>query len=268
MFLLCFLYSYLNMFCDIIKFVYYYTMFMDKKIEEAKKWFREQIVKSHVENTKKLIRANEFKINPFLISYLANFLTGNSSPESIAKVLIYPRILATSISTSFGTRAQSLFTDEGIGSYGSAIEGIDIEFFDSVDCRKKYCQLKAGPQTINKDDVETIHGHFKKLRGIAKTNNLAIDVNDLIIGVLYGSQDDLSANYKALANEHHYPVFVGEEFWYRLTGDKNFYHKLIIALSEVAEEFDSTGLIEDTIKALAQDDEIKRISNSIDKENR
>lgn len=236
---------------------------MDRKIEEAKIWFREQIVKSHIENTKKLANVDEFNINPFLINYLANFLTGNSSPESIAKVLIYPRILATSISTSFGQRAQSLFTDEGIGSYGSSIEGIDIEFIDYVDGRKKYCQLKAGPQTINKDDVGSIDGHFKKIRGRAKTNSLSIGITDLIIGVMYGTKEQLSAHYKTVENEYHYPVYVGEEFWYRLTGDNSFYYKLIKALTEVAEEFDSQKLIEDTIQSLARDEEIRKISYSI-----
>lgn len=235
---------------------------MDKKINEAKVWFKDQIVKAHVENTKKLTNSKEFKINPFLTRYLANFLTGNSSPESIAKVLVYARILATSISTSFGQRAQTLFTDEGIGSYGSGTPGIDIEFVDAIDGRKKYCQLKAGPQTINKDDVETIHNHFKKLKGIAKINCLPIGVNDLIIAVMYGTRDELSANYKALETEYSYPVFVGEEFWYRLTGDHRFYQKLIEALSEVAEEFDSAKLIEDTIRALAMDEEIQKISGN------
>ena len=32
-----------------------------------------------------------------------------------------------------------------------------------IDGEKKYCQLKSGPDTINKDDVETIAGHFKSV---------------------------------------------------------------------------------------------------------
>jgi len=47
-------------------------------------------------------KASEFNINPFTATYLANFLTGDASPESIAKALIYPRILGTSINTTFG----------------------------------------------------------------------------------------------------------------------------------------------------------------------
>ena len=44
---------------------------------------------------------------------------------------------------------------------GSTTSGMDIEFTDQTDGRKKYCQLKAGPNTINADDVETIAGHFQ-----------------------------------------------------------------------------------------------------------
>ncbi|HFC30488.1 MAG TPA: hypothetical protein ENJ44_05540, partial [Oceanospirillales bacterium] len=34
---------------------------------------------------------------------------------------------------------------------GSLIKGIDIEFFDKVDKRTKWCQLKSGPNTINSE---------------------------------------------------------------------------------------------------------------------
>ena len=54
-------------------------------LSDAKEWFKESFAKSHIENTEKLTDPNEFKINHFTAVYLANFLTGNSEPESIAK---------------------------------------------------------------------------------------------------------------------------------------------------------------------------------------
>ena len=74
-------------------------------LNKAQKWFR-QTSKKHIVNTKKLTKASSFDINPFLAVYLANFLSGNSKPESIAKALVYPRALGTSITTSFGTNIQ------------------------------------------------------------------------------------------------------------------------------------------------------------------
>ncbi len=53
-----------------------------------------------------------------------------------------------------------------------------------------------------------------------------------------------------------YPVYVGEEFWMRLTGDKNFYFDLINAIVEVSEEIEKNisnekDLLEDVIEKLA-----------------
>ncbi len=138
---------------------------MDKKekqhlLNKAREWFRTGIIQNHIKNAGKLKDDKKFDINPFLAVYLSNFLTGNSAPESIAKALLYPRVLATSITTSFGTNIQK-FAQEVLSSFGSTTSGIDIEFTDQIDGHKKYCQLKSGPNTIYKDDVETIAGHFK-----------------------------------------------------------------------------------------------------------
>jgi hypothetical protein len=86
-----------------------------------------------------------------LFKYLANFLTGNDNAESIAKALVLPRILGSSINgTSFGMKVQKLIGQlfQGLGSTTS---GIDIEFIDGIDGRRKYCQLKSWSNTINHD---------------------------------------------------------------------------------------------------------------------
>tara|TARA_R110001592_G_scaffold53528_1_gene164106 strand:+ start:418 stop:663 length:246 start_codon:yes stop_codon:yes gene_type:complete len=80
-------------------------------------------------------------------------------------------------------RIQKLISELFEG-FGSTTPGIDIEFIDSIDGRKKYCQLKSGPNTINHDDVETIFGHFKGTINLARTNNLNIGINDMIVGVI------------------------------------------------------------------------------------
>lgn len=171
---------------------------MDEKqkqiiLTSAKEWFRESIATNHKNNTEKLGDPKTFNINPFLVNYLANFLTGNNSPESIAKALIYPRALGTSITTSFGTNMQR-FASDVLKGFGSMISGIDIEFVDQIDGERKYCQLKAGPNTINKDDVETIAGHFTSAKNLARTNNIRVGVGDLIVGVLYGTEAELNAH--------------------------------------------------------------------------
>ncbi|TNH03733.1 restriction endonuclease [Testudinibacter sp. TR-2022] len=229
-------------------------------LNAAKTWFRETIASNHIKNTEKLIDPKEFNINPFLTVYLANFLTGNSNAESIARALLYPRVLGTSISTSFGQNMQS-FINVIQNAVGSAASGMDIEFTDQIDGRKKYCQLKAGPNTINKDDVETIAGHFKAVRNLSRTNNLRIPNDDMIVGVLYGEPDDLSSHYKRITRQYDYDVIVGREFWHRLSGDEKFYYELIQAVGSVASEADFSEDLEQVVRKLAATDIVQKLSN-------
>jgi len=219
-------------------------------LSKAKTFFKDMIVTSHIKNTKKLTTLKEFNINPFLLDYLANYLTGNNNPESLAKALIYPRVLSTSITTTFGTQLQ-YFCSSVLSGFASTTSGIDIEFIDQIDGRKKYCQIKAGPNTINKDDVATIIGHFRGIKDLARTNRLDVRFDDLIVGVFYGTPSQLSMHYRNIAKEH--TVLVGEEFWYHLTGDTNFYNDLISAVGEVAIEEDGREVLNETIEALAED---------------
>ncbi len=220
-------------------------------IEKAKDFFREEIFKPHLENgCVKASKLKSYNINPFLVKYLACFLEGDDSPRSIAKALILPRVLGTSINTSFGGKTQKMINTLFDG-YGSVVSGIDIEFIDAVDGRKKYCQVKAGPETINKDDVTTISDHFKAVRNLARVNNMNIGLDDLVIGVLYGQQSDLSANYKKLQNQ--YPVMTGSDFWYHLTGEQDFYEQLTNAIGEIALEYNGVEQLEEMINTLASE---------------
>lgn len=86
---------------------------------------------------------------------------------------------------------------------------------------KMWIQIKAGPQTINKDDVATIVGHFQAAIRLSRTNNLHISSDNCVVGVFYGEPKDLSANYRKTDKD--FPVYIGRDFWHRLTGDEDFY---------------------------------------------
>lgn len=222
-------------------------------IESGKEYFRTTIIPNHLKNLNKLTLAS-FNINPFLINYLAAFLCGNTEPRSLAKALVYPRILGTSLNTSFGQNIQVFISSlEEVTGGASGIEGIDIEFVDAIDGRRKYCQCKAGPQTINKEDIATILGHFKYLMNKSRLDRMGLQFDDLIVGVLYGERDNLSANYKVI--NAHYPVMCGADFWERLTGDKEFYNRLAKAFGEVVEEdgINGSALILKKVDEIAQE---------------
>jgi hypothetical protein len=219
-------------------------------VEKAKSFFKERIVPKHLANKKNLKDLKNFNINPFTHKYLAQFAFGNDDPESMAKALIYPRVLGTSISTTFGNQLQ-YFCNEVLSSFASTTSGIDIEYNDAFDGRHKYCQVKAGPTTINNDDVATIKGHFTAIKNLARVNRLTgfNPMYDCVVGVLYGDEQSLSPSYKKIGED--YTVLVGDAFWEHLTGDSLFYGKLIGAFAEVAKEMDYSKILNKLIDEVA-----------------
>jgi hypothetical protein len=222
-------------------------------ISKSKDWFREKVAPAHIQKVQEAasFSAGDFNINPFLVKYLANFIAGEATFDSVARALILPRVLGSSINTIFGMRVQSFITDTLGTTFGSQIPGMDIEFVDYIDGRKKFCQVKAGPRTINSDDVRPIKDKFGSARRLASQNNLPVQLNDYVVGVLYGTPGDLSGHYLEIKKD--FPVFVGQEFWERLTGEKDFYLELSNALAEVADEYDGVAVLEDSISKLAAD---------------
>ncbi len=228
-------------------------------LDKAEDWFENSLVKRHLANTLKLENAKEFSVNPFLALYLANFLGGDSTSLSVAKGLIYARALGTSVTTTFGNAMQK-FTSEVLGAYGSAIAGIDLEFEDQIDGRHKYCQLKLGPNTINKDDVETIAGHFNEVHRRARINHLNVAQTDLIVGTTYGENNDLSGHYRRLTSQYNIVVYAGSEFWRRLTGDEDFFDDLVGRIRSVASKTNFAKELDEVISKLAKTEEIVEIS--------
>ena len=59
--------------------------------------------------------------------------------------------------------------------------------------------------------------------------------------------------------QYHYPVIVGQEFWYRLTGDDLFYSDLIKAIGSVACEADYSQEFKKIIQSLSESKEIQSL---------
>ena len=110
----------------------------DEILIRARTWFEKTIVEGHFKRTAKLSRPSEFSINPFLAPYLSAFTTGSVSAEGVARALVLSRALGTSISTSFGGNLQSFISDVLPEAQGSLTSGVDIEFTDRLDGKRKY----------------------------------------------------------------------------------------------------------------------------------
>jgi hypothetical protein len=229
----------------------------DDLINDIVEYFRLYIFENHISSS---IKANSklknYNINPIVVKYLSKVIDNDYTPIGVAKALFYPRVLGTSINTSFGTRIQNMFVELNIAE-GSLIKGMDIEFIDKLDKRKKWCQLKSGPNTINSEDVKPLIKKFTDTINLARTNKALSKINntDFIVGVLYGEQEDLSMHYKIIDKIH--PVIIGQDFWYRLTGFDDFYQGLVDNLQTLIANLDTQNLINVGVEELS-----KEIENS------
>ncbi len=221
-------------------------------------YFEEHVFLKHIDAIiKKHSKLKSYNINPIVVKYLSQLLDSEYTPEGVAKALFLPRVLGTSINTSFGTRIQKMFIDLDLAD-GSMIKGMDIEFIDKVDNRKKWCQLKSGPNTINSEDVKPLIQKFTKTINLARTNSAFSKCRntDFIVGVLYGKASELSSHYLTIDQAH--PVYIGRDFWHRITGIPDFYENLVISLHASIGQIDAKNAIEEGCSALA--DEIRNSS--------
>lgn len=214
-------------------------------------YFETKIFESHKNNVlKNHSKLRAYKINPIIVKYLSKVLEDDFTPLGIAKALFYPRVLGTSINTSFGTQIQKMFVDVGLAD-GSLIKGMDIEFIDKLDNRKKWCQLKSGPNTINSEDVAPLLNKFSTVINLARTNSINLNNNDLILGVLYGDKSQLSQHYMRIDKNH--PVIIGKEFWHRITGYPDFYSELVAELDMLIINIDTEDFFKEGYLALAKE---------------
>ncbi|WP_052596954.1 PmeII family type II restriction endonuclease [Aureispira sp. CCB-QB1] len=223
----------------------------EELLEIVKEYFKESIFDTHRTNVEKVhCKLKSYRINPIVVKYLSKVLENDFTPIGIAKALFYPRVLGTSINTSFGTRIQNMFVAIGLAK-GSLIKGMDIEFIDKVENRKKWCQLKSGPNTINSEDVKPLINKFTKVANLARTNSIQLNNSDLILGVLYGEEKQLSQHYKNI--DKTYPVIVGRDLWHRITGFPNFYPKLVSELDTLILNLETKDFFKEGYLALSKE---------------
>lgn len=228
----------------------------EQLIREFEAWYADVVIKRQVDNVRKAGKIEAHTFNPFLAPLTYAFFTdreallnepsanesANMIAHGIAKALVYQKVAGTSISTSFGTNIQKFIAAQlekrGLGG-ATLVSGMDIEFIankGTPEERTKYMQIKAGPQTINYDDVETIKNHFNDARNLARTNDKKVQAEDFMVGVIYGEREELSGNYRKIESETPHRILIGRELWTTLFGDENLYDALIAAASKCTTE--------------------------------
>jgi len=92
---------------------------------------------------------------------------------------------------------------------------------------------------------------FNAVANLARTNVIDLNNSDLVLGVLYAEEVQLSQHYKII-NET-YPVLVGQDLWHRLTGFELFYPKLIVSLNQMIFDLETETLLLDGATKLAKE---------------
>ena len=240
---------------------------MEEALEQQiKNFLKEEFVKPIRKKIEKGIKLKDFNINPFISISVSSGMCGCVSGENIAKALLYPRVFGTSISTTFGDKMQKLCTNY-LGAVASGINGMDIEFEDKKEPQRVVAQLKAGPNTINSGDVSPIVEDMKAASRLLRQNRTQV-MPIFAVCISYGEITQISSHYKNISKEEvgsqtNIPVYIGKDFWFRLTGNENFYSELLTLFIEAFEEEDCSGLFQTNLESLAREIEEKYFVNGV-----
>lgn len=199
----------------------------------GKEYFRRTIIPNHKSKFETL-GLNDFKIDFSIIKYLAGSHCKTAETQHLlAMALVYPKVIETSIKTCFEQNNQSFISQlSQIIGETSEINGIDFEYVDAIDGRRKYCLCKSIIDE-EKDLVEILCDCKKAMHAIDDEDWMnAID--DIVVVVPFGKKEELPEAYNTIATT--YTVLCGAEFWEHLTGYSDFYNRMLAGFCLVLDE--------------------------------
>jgi hypothetical protein len=225
---------------------------LKQKIHEYFRVEFAEVLKAKIEKGYPL---DDFNVNPFTLVALSGGVLGEPSISNMARALIYPRVLGTSLNTSFGDKMQKLCV-AFLGAEASGVPGMDFHFDDKVSGGRVYMQLKAGPNTINKDDVDPILVKMLTAYRLLRQNMAGQNIPLFAMGIAYGTIDEISGHYKkiqssSVGGQEGVPIYIGKDLWHRITGNPNFYVELVNIFVELFKNEDSSEALERAVSALA-----------------
>lgn len=228
--------------------------------EKLKAYFKAEFAEQILEKLKSGHPLSSFNVNPLVLISLSSGVYGTLTPLNMAKALLYPRVFGTSVSTNFGDKMQKMCV-QILGARASGTSGMDIEFEDQVEDQNVIMQLKAGPNTINSGDVKQILMEMNSAYRLLRQNR-SNDMPTFAMGITYGAIEDISGHYKKIrsspvGSQTENPIYIGQDFWHRLTGSPDFYSEMISLFVDVFEKEDYSPLLQEDLDRLAAEIESK-----------
>jgi hypothetical protein len=169
----------------------------------------------------KKIQIDTIDLNPFLLRIL-----GLNTPESIAEFCVSQRV-ERSVVTTYGTRVQRIAKE--ICGRGTGVEGADICVEE--DGRRYYVQIKAGPNTTNKDIVNSIN---RLLHSAERRDENGVG----LLGMTYGTRDRVSSITQRYSS---IDWLIGREFWEFISNDPLCAKSIFELAGQVAERSANEG---------------------------
>lgn len=152
------------------------------------------------------IDINNIDFNPLLLRLL-----GFTSAKEIAEFIIAERI-ERSVVTSYGQRIQTIA--KIITERGTGVEGADI--CKEKDNRRYYIQLKAGPNTPDKDMMKSIN---TLLQSATRRNRGSV----ALLGMTYGKTERVSSIIQKYSQ---IDWLIGKKFWAFISDQPDFARQL------------------------------------------
>lgn len=163
--------------------------------------------------------------NPYL--YRAKSM--QTSAEIVESVL--QAFVSSSEETIFGNCFFEPIAIAASGGMKSATKGVDIEIFDSASNMKYFIAVKSGTSIFNADSLKKQGENFAEAQRTLRTSGGRIGF-EAIVGYAYGTKTETGRGKAKI-----YEEIAGEEFWEVITGDKNFYTKIISYMDTLPEKY-------------------------------
>ena len=191
-------------------------------IADALKNFYDALIKKMDSiNIKDILKSK----NPYL--YRAKSVqTSHDICDSILQAFV-----SSSEETIFGNCFFEPIAIAASGGSKSATTGVDIELHDKDTNTKFFVAVKSGTSIFNADSMKKQKENFEEAQRTLRTSGGRIGFA-AIVGYAYGTKVD-SGKGKAKIFEE----VAGEEFWEALTGDKDFYKKIISYMDTLPEKY-------------------------------
>ena len=163
--------------------------------------------------------------NPYL--YRAKSM--QTSAEIIESIL--QAFVSSSEETIFGNCFFEQIAITACGGTKSATKGIDIELHDTENNMKFFIAVKSGTSIFNADSMKRQGENFEEAQRTLRTSGGRIGFS-AIVGYAYGAKEETGRGKAKI-----YEEVAGEEFWEALTGDKDFYTKIISYMDTIPEQY-------------------------------